>query len=556
MDNKKKVFILGLDGATFDIINPLIKEKKLPNLEKLINEGTSGELKSTLPPVTAAAWISLYTGKNPGKHGAYNFRTFDLTKYSSFREELITTDWFCGQTIFEILSEKQKKVGVLGAPMTFPPIEINGFMVSSGAPKMIIDETSVYPKTLINEIGKFDMPVKFGRENREYFLNYMNKSLEKHFEICETMLKKDNYDFFLFVIGNTDWAVHQYWEYFDPAFPIHDKAKSQKYKKVIEDQYIKADEAIGKLLKYLDSNSTLIIMSDHGAGSYPSKCLNINSWLEEKKLLKSKKGLLKKFFDISHEVTIFLKYYFSKYVNLMKFLRKLLPRNIRENISTFQLNTNNIVWNETKSYWVPFIPMFDGIVINYKGKQPEGIVDSNEYEKLRDYIKEELLRIKDPETGKLVIKEVFKKEEIYKGDYIENAPDLVITYNEGYTGCGKLSKKIIEPVDKYLLTINSGFHRLNGIFIAYGNDIQKSKSIENAEILDLFPTILYLLDIEIPDDSDGKILKKIFTVNFLEKTKEKYLKYNKKNAKFEKKSSISSKEEDEMKKALKGLGYL
>ncbi len=557
-DTKKKVIIIGLDGGTFDLINPLIARGKLPNLEKLIKEGVSCELQSTMPPVTAPAWITFLTGKSPGNHGAYNFRTFDLTKYSSFREQIINTNWFAGETIFEMLSRNNMKVGALGVPMTYPPFKVNGFVIASGAPRTIIDEKSVYPPELLSRIEKFDMPLKYGKENRDYFLKYMEEHLERHTKISEMMLKDDEYNLFMVVFGNTDWAAHQYWEYTDPAFPTFDEEQARKYKDVINDQYIAADRSIGKIMSFMDSNTIIMIMSDHGSGVHPVKNFNVNSWLRNEGLLKARQGSSMFITDYLYKLTNLLKNKVARYHPVMRFLRRVLPDGLRENISSIQLNTKNIVWGETKAYWVPFIPMFDSIVINRKGRQPEGTVgDEKEYNSLRGHIKQELLKITDPENGKPVVDRVFMKEEIFGGAYIDNAPDLVIMFHETYTGSGRFSAEMIEPVDNTFLSTNSGFHRLNGIFIAYGDDIRKGKKIENANIIDLPSTILYSLDTDIPMHMEGRILKEMFRPEFLEKYKERYVQSKEKGGPAgEDAGPLSEQEEEQMRKTLRGLGYM
>lgn len=557
MEINKKIIVIGLDGATFDLINPLIKQGKLPNLEKLIKGGASGELKSTIPPVSAAAWISFFTGKNPGSHGAFNFRTFDLKKYSSFNEDFVTTDSIPVETIFEILSRHNLRVGSLGVPMTYPPLKVNGFMIASGVPLTVINESTVYPPELLKKIGKFEMPAKIGRENRDYFLSYMTENLNKHLEISEKMLKEEEYSFFMVGFANTDWAIHQYWEYSDPAFPTYDKNIAEKYKKVIEEQYIAVDKAVGRLMSYADSDTLLMVMSDHGAGSAPTKCLNINTWLKKAGFLKTRGSFSIFIFNALGKFVKYARDKLSRYKTLKIFLILALPRKIKENISSLRLNTKNIFWKETKAYWVPFIPMFDGIVINKKGKQPSGIVeDEKEYEKLRNHIIEGLLKINDPITGQPVVSNVFKKEEVYRGKFIDNAPDLIVMFKEGYTGNGKFSSNLIESIEKSSLSNSSGYHRLNGIFIAYGNGVKENEKITGAEIIDLAPTILYFLDLEIPSDMEGKILKDIFRPDFIAKFKEKYEAGREKNLMGQGSPHLGDEEREKIKKVLGGLGYL
>src|SRR5258708_11462961 len=143
------VFVIGLDGATFDLIHPFIAQGFLPNLQSLISKGSYGELSSTIPPVTASAWTSFMTGKNPGKHGLFDFmqrrkNSYDLAPVSAFDRD--------GKAVWEIASELGKKCIVIGVPVTYPPTPLNGLMVTGMlTPRGAADYT--YPPELKNEIA-------------------------------------------------------------------------------------------------------------------------------------------------------------------------------------------------------------------------------------------------------------------------------------------------------------------------------------------------------------------------------------------------------------------
>src|ERR1700751_4183666 len=123
----KKVFIVSLDGATFDVINPLIAQGYMPNLGQLVSTSVSVDLESVVPPVTAPAWTSFMTGKHPNKHGIFDFARFDQSEY---RWKINNATNIQSKTIWRILSEKGKRVVVLNLPYTYPPQEINGVCVS------------------------------------------------------------------------------------------------------------------------------------------------------------------------------------------------------------------------------------------------------------------------------------------------------------------------------------------------------------------------------------------------------------------------------------------
>jgi len=553
--DKKKIMIIGLDGATFDIIDPLIATGKLTNLKKLIDNGVRANLISTIPPITPAAWISLFTGKNPGSHGVFNFRTFDLSKYSAFNEEFVTSGWYAGQSIFDIFSENGFKVASIGVPMTYPPFKVNGVMISSGAPRMMIDEASVYPKDIIEAIGKLEIPVKFGRRNRDYFKEYMTRNLQKHLSISRMLLEKENYDLFMIVFGNTDWVAHQFWECCDSSFATYDEKLHAIHGRAIEEQYILADKAIGEILRYIDDDTILFIISDHGNGPHPVNCVNLNYWLKEQGNLQTIKSASNAFSDYINNSIKALRNYISRYKKIQQIIKENINLRLREKISSIRLNINHIAWHKTKAYTIPIMPMFDGIIINLRNKQSQGIVNPGaEYESLRSDIARQLMMLRDVQTGASVIKKVYLKEDIYHGEHIDNAPDLIVQYSENYTGGTRIDGGLFSKIEDYVLDNNSSSHRLEGVFIASGKYIKQNYRVVDAHIVDILPTILYIMGLPISDEMDGKALLDILDEEFVKNTN--LIRDTKNNRQNQEALSLNDKESVEIRKVLKGLGYL
>ena len=121
-----RLLILGLDGGTFDILLPWMQKGFLPNLGKIYDEGVSGPLRTILPPITAPAWTSFYTGKNPGKHGIFEFF---IKRENSYQEVAVNSTFCKSKTLWDYLAEENKKVAVLNVPMTYPPQKVNGIMI-------------------------------------------------------------------------------------------------------------------------------------------------------------------------------------------------------------------------------------------------------------------------------------------------------------------------------------------------------------------------------------------------------------------------------------------
>src|SRR3989344_135437 len=523
-----KVLIIGLDGATFDLIKPWIEQGELPTFKNLMKEGVHGDLNSTIPPLTPTAWTSLITGKNPGKHNIFDF--FKLNK-NNYDRAIITSLDKKSESLWNILNKHNMKTGILNLPFTYPPENINGFIVC-GSESISVKSDFTYPKNLKKELLENIKGYRQGlnwsyinKEDHDSFIKDLNFVTEKLEETSVYLIKKYKPEFFMVVFDDLDRLQHFFWRHMDKKHPMYDKEKSEKYKDAILNYYKKLDLVINNLIKFADKNTFIMILSDHGFGPI-YKEVYINHYLRSLNLLKLKKekelqkSILKKL-GITKENLIYL----SNSYKLNKIIKKIpykLKVFLNSNINSTKLGDSSIDWFNTKAYF--FSHSGRGIMINLKNRQINGIVsEGKEYDSIRDLIISELKKIKDDSTGKRLIKNIFKREEIYKGSYIKNSPDLIVEMEEGYIAQEGLGKEPI-MLSKQGSAYKSADHKANGIFIAKGPNIIKNKKIKNANILDITPTLLYLLNIPISKDIDGKILKEII-LNYNSK-KVKYTKTN------------------------------
>jgi len=539
-----KVLIIGLDGATFDLIKPWIEQGELPTFKNLMKEGVHGDLNSTIPPLTPPAWTSLITGKNPGKHNIFDF--FKLNK-NNYDRAIITSLDKKSESLWNILNKHNMKTGILNLPFTYPPENINGFIVC-GSESISVKSDFTYPKNLKKELLENIKGYRQGlnwsyinKEDHDSFIKDLNFVTEKLEETSVYLIKKYKPEFFMVVFDDLDRLQHFFWRHMDKKHPMYDKEKSEKYKDAILNYYKKLDLVINNLIKFADKNTFIMILSDHGFGPI-YKEVYINHYLRSLNLLKLKKekelqkSILKKL-GITKENLIYL----SNSYKLNKIIKKIpykLKVFLNSNINSTKLGDSSIDWFNTKAYF--FSHSGRGIMINLKNRQINGIVsEGKEYDSIRDLIISKLKRIKDDSTGKRLIKNIFKREEIYKGSYIKNSPDLIVEMEEGYIAQEGLGKEPI-MLSKQGSAYKSADHKANGIFIAKGPNIIKNKKIKNANILDITPTLLYLLNIPISKDIDGKILKEII------------LNYNSKKVKYTK---TNNPEEIKISSAIKNIDY-
>ena len=546
----KRLILLGLDGATFDLFGPWMEQGILPNMARIAANGAWGDLESTVPPTTPTAWSACLTGKNPGRHGIYDFRHSPL---DDPRRPLISSRSIKGRKLWHLINEAGKQAGFLNVPITYPPEPVNGFMVSGlMTPDAGSDYT--YPVDLkehlnraigdyvVNiDIARYDV----GREDDALaFLRDLTYAFEKRRQAMFWLMEATDVDFFMPVYILPDRIQHLFWKYLDPKQPDYHTARGQRMRGPLVEAYQAMDQMIGELLDRLDGETNLVVMSDHGFGS-TQKWINVNKFLMDLGLLRLKPGaaIRKRLF------------YEAMRVEGSRLVRTLLPssvrgairRKVRSGRSAFKSDIEwSIDWEHTRAFFVSVASQ--GIYINVRRvggdsrRSPKpalspsaslwinsaegrsggdsrrqsggrdshriGIVEpGEEYNQLRAFIKGKLLDLRDPRTGEKVMDAVYNREEVYAGAQTEYAPDLIFVARDyAYLGRNLFGSRHVIETSRYM---GNGFHRMNGIFMAYGPDIRPGLRVEGAAIVDIAPTVLHLMGLPIPDDMDGRPLTEI-----------------------------------------------
>ncbi|MFQ6082618.1 MAG: alkaline phosphatase family protein [Candidatus Aminicenantia bacterium] len=514
---KNKLFIIGIDGATFDLLDPWFHKGELPNLYRLKKEGSYGNLQTVPNLHSAAAWTSIVTGKNPGKHGIFFFIERDRELHYRF----YTGADRKAETIWNILSKIGKKVGIVNVPMTFPAEPVNGIMVSGLDSPSIKDKRSVYPQNLKDKYkilkDEYDIvpsvQILLQKDKPDKAVEKWLDIASYRAEFCKQLLKDCSSDFFMVTFTITDWAHHNLWKYFDSGYPLYEKGKAKKFGHLMLKVYKKMDSIIGELIDFIGSDTNVFIVSDHGAGKHQHGSYYLVDWLIESNFMRLKER--KRLENINNELFRKLLYFSKKIApdKLKKSIKKNFPQlrnKFREEIG---LNIFNFIdWSKTKAYTEY---KWHNIWINLKGREKYGIVNpGEEYQELCYTLKTELLNWKNETTGRQVVNRVFHKSEIYSGPYIYRAPDLQIWWNDDVVVTYK-ERKFFSKISTKIEEGWSGDHRLNGIFIAWGPHIKKGVMLNNLSVYDVAPTALYLLDAPIPSGVDGKIIKEAISDKFL-----------------------------------------
>ncbi len=544
----QRTCVIGLDGATFDILDQWIESGAMPHLESLINRGSRGILTSTMPPVTGPAWTSISTGVNPAMHGV-----FDFFKWSSdgMKARFVRSYDVKTPRIWDIAGQYNRSVCITNFPLAYPAAKLNGIMLTgmltpAPGPQM------TYPPELFQELKEnkllpADVLVRDGSDRRviERAVRYHQRTRN----IMRFLLKKGLPDLFFGVIMELDRVQHRLWPHCD----LEQNPSNPGMKRLMEKFFREIDETIGMLLDSFGAETDFFIISDHGFGPVHYK-LRVNKFLADQGFLHYDTKRIDRRYPLAKIDSIAVRIAGAmgvrKYIRQLK--QKLLSGNARPTgwgANDMTVMAESIDWNRTRACLKSHSDC--GIYVNAPGD--EDGEEANEV--ARREIIEEVIRaikgLKHPETGECLATRIERKENIMQGDYIKDAPDIYVTFGEG----------TIEPSPAFkgpLIEKNwkTGTHRMEGIFIAAGPGIQSGKNAESG-VLDMAPTILYSMNIPIPLHMEGRIPAEIFTMKRLEKQPIRYGEQEKIQKEADSgKTSYTEQEEQMVQERLKDLGYL
>lgn len=555
--SKIKVFVIGIDGATFDIINPLINEGKLPNISRLMREGSYGTLQSSIPPLSPTAWSSFMTGTNPAKHGILDFLGRQPDSYlanfynASNRQE---------KAIWALAGMHDRKVGIMNVPSTYPPDKVNGFMISGmDTPGSANDY--IYPasleKELKQEVGGFKLEgIKlsdFGDYSESWSKELLD-CLENRFVVAKYLLQKKDWDLFMVVFEATDRVQHSYWEDKEyKNFLATDRKKGDH--KLVCEVYEIVDKKLGVLLEDLDEDVRVVVLSDHGFGPV-NKAVRLNLWLAQQGYLSfghSSQGLRQRL--MSAKAKIKESAWFKESRILKNIIR--IKKSIKATQSVGLNLLQDVDWTNTRAYCIGGT---GNIFINLNGREPAGLVQPGaEYESIVGELREKLNEFTDPLTGTKLFSHVHKRSEIYKGKSIVKAPDLLLEWSHGYAFIGEreLGNNNYGEKDMFVPHVWAGDHLPNGIVILHGKDIRKGVELKDANIMDVAPTILYLMGLPIPNSMDGKVLIESLSDQFVQACPVEHQEVTDDQTSEDNKSQGYSEDEaKEINKRLQDLGYI
>ncbi|MFQ6098990.1 MAG: alkaline phosphatase family protein, partial [Armatimonadota bacterium] len=503
--------VVGLDGAGFDVIGTLIEQGRLPTLARIQREGISVALTSTYPPVSPIAWPSFCTGVGPGKHGVFGFQCYHPETYS---QTLVSSRSVRAPSMWDILGQHGGETIAFNVPVTYPPHPIRGAMVTG---MLTPDERSewTYPAELKHELEsavgrRAAAPTRrmLRTARPSAAIERLRAHAEHELRLFLHLLRTRPWKLAIIVFRTPDVTQH--------AFLVDAAAGQQPpYElrgeggRVIAEHYGCLDGLLAELIAAVPRGTATLVMSDHGA-AVVHRCFRTNEWLATHGYLAWSR--LPRF---RQATSLWRRRTFGRQLKALRvqFLAPLFPRRWldREVATPRWAQLLHLCrgpdWSRTRAYTCP--TMREGIRVNLKGREAHGTVTpGDEYEALRDEIIAGLETLTDPDTGRRVAERVVRREDMYPGDMVDGAPDLIVVYpDHTYLPSSEPRRGQVFRSSKGL---QAAQHSIKGILIGIGPGLSASPAVD-ASILDLAPTILGLLGVPLPAHLDGRVLEEALT---------------------------------------------
>ena len=460
----------------------------MPFLRQLAAEGVRAELASTIPPITPPAWTTIMTGRSPAAHGILDF--FRPESPGSRFLRFVSTKQLKCETVWSLLTRLSRSSVCLNYPVMSPPLPIAGYSIPgfvtwrhlrhSCHPGDLMDTLKTIPgfdlKIIAHDFGLEEKVVEgCSPEESEDWINYHTYKDDQWVRVLTWLAEHDPCNLYALVLDSTDRLQHVFYRLLDPECHRNRlSAEEKKIQSVLHAHYRQLDAMIARLAATAGPDGHVFIVSDHGFG--PSEeCVYLNTLLEQLGYLTwSDRAVTES--ESAGDVSM----------------------------EAVKNHGHLLDWEKT----IAFVntPSSNGITINVQGKNSATGIPPEEYERIRDRLRDQLLAVTHPATGRPVVKQIWTREEAFAGTEADMAPDLTLQlWDNGLVSTVK-SGQVVKPRRECL-----GVHYPMGVFLARGPGIRAGERLDPLNILDVAPAMLYSQGLPIPADYEGRVPVEMLT---------------------------------------------
>jgi predicted AlkP superfamily phosphohydrolase/phosphomutase len=477
-----KTILIGLDGATFTILDPLMQDGVMPFLKEIVDSGVRAQLRSIIPALTPPAWTSLVTGRSPGHHGIFDFFVKESVDRPYVR--FVSSRDVHAETIWSIVNRHGGRVTVLNFPVMFPPPPVDGQVVAGFTPWRQL-RLGCHPPALFDRLKRLpgfkqqelamdtalEQKALEGCRSDEYedWIELHIRREQRWADVLRTLMTEQPSELTAVLFDGVDKIQHLCWRFVDPFYAGR---LSSPWERKVRDRCLeyfrRLDGLLAEIVGLAGPEATVVLASDHGFGPQTGTFF-VNAWLEQRGYLAwaDRPGSLA--------------------VN---------PGEL--GIGQVARHVYLIDWERTTAY-VP-TPGANGVYIVVAGRNGTNGVPPAEYERFREQLMQELVALRDPTSGEPIVSQVRTREDVFAGPYMDLAPDLTLVLRDG----GLVS--IVAAETAYQARPEpSGTHRPEGIFIARGPGLRRGVELSSLSILDVAPFLVDSLGLPCSEDMEGRV---------------------------------------------------
>jgi predicted AlkP superfamily phosphohydrolase/phosphomutase len=527
----RRVLVLGLDGADWRILDPLIEAGELPALANLVRGGASAPLASTIPPLTAPAWTSFLVGAGPGSHGVLDFLERDARLYEGTTGRVVTSAAYPRRTFFDAASAAGKRVAAVRVPMMFPPWQMNGVVVSGGftpggrvfcSPRQLGEQL---------DVGPIDIGKKLLELSEEQQMQTLAAQLRRTEEQARRVLALEPFELAMVHTHTPDNAHHCFW---------HQLENGNGHHNPIKELYRQVDGFVGRMCESEDWD-LVVVASDHGGGPRPSRRFLVNVWLGELGLLQVRGGYRS---ALSKAASVGKR----RFKRVVYRVRMRAPAWVQRRISSLTQAAVALDWSRTEAYGAHVFQPYYGIELNLAGRQGQGVVPQSAYRERRAEIIERLRESAEREG--LPVVAVMTADAAFGTGHDPRLPDVIVQFEDDVVGDNALGPAVVVSNGSRGPHEGSGGHSREGVLIAAGAGV-RPRRYGAMPIEGVAATLLSYLGIT-PPAGMGPPLADLFEPDSL--TVDGDDRWEPEGSRVE--SGVSSAEEEEILESLRGLGYL